>query len=1001
MAAEAIDISVVIPTRDRIDALARTLDALAAQEVGGVAAEAVVVDNRSSGAARALSRRWEGPFPLEVVAEETPGAAAARNAGIARARGRRVLFLGDDCRPVSSGFVAGHARAPDGVAVLGRTEWDPEIEPTPVMRWLERSGHMVDFDRVERCADSLGPWAFYTGNLSVARQALLDVAGFDQRFSGYGWEDNDLGLRLFDRGLRMEYRPGLLALHAHRYDTAASLSRMEAVGRGARLLHRLHDHRRPLPGPPAGRARLLAGRLLAPAPAGWFRASHLAAFARGYLGDPLPVDAALRGYGALPSDPRPAVSVVVPFAGSAEEASVTAEALRGLSLRDGDELILVDNSGAGVVSPQPFAVVDAAEEGSSYYARNVGAEAARNDWLLFLDADTRPPATLLDDYFRERIDDRCGAVAGGVVAARGQRAFVARYAASRGYLSQAAHFRDAHRPYGITANLLVRREAWAGVGGFLEGIRSGGDQALCWRIQDAGWTLELREAAAVEHLHRERLVPLLRQMARYSAAIAWMGRKVPGSSPRPKVVGRLARAGTGAVGWTFALQPRRAAYKLLDGAVVLAEAAGYLASNRAPAAVRDADVAYVLDSFPELSETFVTTELRAFARLGVGLRVEAAGRAWRRQRGGGRGLNVAYGEDDGMARKVADLAWLASRHPLRCVRDLRARARWRRDEPVRPLRALAPAARRVARAGARHLHAHFAGGAALDAMRIAALLDLPYSVTAHAYDIWQRPANLREKLEGAAFAATVSDYGVDELARLAPAARLHKIAMGVDASFFSRRTPHPGGRTVLAVGRLVEKKGFRHLIEAARIADVERVVITGAGRLEPELRALAEGAPVELVGPRDADGVRSLMEEADIFVAPSVIAADGDRDSIPVVVREALAMELPVVASEVAGLPEVVRPEWGRLVPPADPAALAAALDSLLALPVDVRVEMGRLGRRFVMETADPDREAARLAALIDKGGTVVDPGRYAHPIDHGGSDNGGSVPEGAARDRG
>src|SRR5204862_7646655 len=120
--------------------------------------------------------------------------------------------------------------------------------------------------------------------------------------------------------------------------------------------------------------------------------------------------------------------------------------------------------------------------------------------------------------------------------------------------------------------------------------------------------------------------------------------------------------------------------------------------------------------------------------------------------------------------------------------------------------------------------------------------------------------------------------------------------------------------------------------------------------------------PVEPAGPRATEDVRDAMEQADLLAVPSVIAPDGDRDSLPVVAREALAMELPVVASELAGLPEVVRPEWGRLVPPGDPTALAAAIDELLALPVEERAAMGRAGRRQVIETADPDREAATLA---------------------------------------
>jgi glycosyltransferase involved in cell wall biosynthesis len=98
---------------------------------------------------------------------------------------------------------------------------------------------------------------------------------------------------------------------------------------------------------------------------------------------------------------------------------------------------------------------------------------------------------------------------------------------------------------------------------------------------------------------------------------------------------------------------------------------------------------------------------------------------------------------------------------------------------------------------------------------------------------------------------------------------------------------------------------------------------------------------------------------------PSVVAADGDRDSMPVVVKEALAMEVPVVASDEVGLPEIVRPEFGRLVPPGDEAALAAALAELLALPTAERAAMGRAGRAFVKEHADSRAEAAKLSGLL------------------------------------
>ena len=669
------DVTVVIPTRDRWDVLSRTLEALARQELGGVEAEVVVVDNGS--------RERPALDSVRLVEEPVPGAAAARNRGIAAARGRVVLFIGDDCIPADSGLVRGHAEShpDDGVAraVTGRIEWDPTVERTEVMDWLERSGHMVDMERLRR--EDPGPETFYTGNVSVPRRALLDAAGFDQRFSGYGFEDLELALRLADRGVRFGHRPDLGVLHSHRYGMERSLERMHAVGRGGRLLHAIHDHRRPLPGPPAGRRRLAAGRALArveplrreppralPRQARdlWLRAAHLGAFAEGHAAEPLDEHPSLRGYGALPAPPRPPVTVVVPFLGSHAEGEALLAGLRSLRLGEGDELLVADNGGvlaqgeaAALDEPAPFRVLPAPDERSSYYARNVAADAARNEWLLFLDADTQPPPSLLDDYFREPVPDRCGAVAGGVVAARGQRSLVARYAASRRYLSQAAHLRDVHRPYAITANLLVRRAAWEQVGGFFEGLRSGGDQDFCWRIQDAGWTLEYREPAAVEHRHRERVRPLLRQMARYSAAIAWMERRAPGSSPRPPVARRLARSAAGAAAWAAAGRRERAAFKLLDGAVVLAEGAGYLLSNDAPAAAAPrAATGLLVDEFP----TAAAAEL---ARSLPGpVAIEAARRPERPDRAAAGGLRARYAEDDGILRR----AMSGNRAPARRLR---------------------------------------------------------------------------------------------------------------------------------------------------------------------------------------------------------------------------------------------------------------------------------------------------------------------------------------------
>jgi glycosyltransferase involved in cell wall biosynthesis len=247
-------------------------------------------------------------------------------------------------------------------------------------------------------------------------------------------------------------------------------------------------------------------------------------------------------------------------------------------------------------------------------------------------------------------------------------------------------------------------------------------------------------------------------------------------------------------------------------------------------------------------------------------------------------------------------------------------------------------------------------------MRIAAIIGVPYSVTAHAYEIFMSPANLREKLERAAFATTGCEYNVHHLRKVAPRADVRVIVMGVDGERFTRTSPHGGGEPhVVAVGRLVEKKGFRYLVEAAAELPGVRVSIVGAGPLESELQA----ERVELLGAREPDEIRALLEDADLLAMPCLVAENGDRDSMPVVVKEALAMEVPVVATEEVGLPELVRPEWGRLVPPRDSTALAAAIRELLELPADRRAAMGRAGRAHVLEMASVRRETEKLAALI------------------------------------
>jgi len=259
-------------------------------------------------------------------------------------------------------------------------------------------------------------------------------------------------------------------------------------------------------------------------------------------------------HGSGASGGRPAVSVVMPFAGDLEQRRAALAALGALRVQPSDQLIFVDNCvdatpavrGGPPPPPPPVELVAAVRERSPAHARNAGAARARNDWILFLDADTLPPADLLDRFFESPIDPRVGVVAGEIRPAPGARTLAGRYAARRNFLSQRAHLQHPFLPRASAANMLVRRVAFERIGGFTEGIKTAEDTDLCWRVQRAGWLIELRPAALVEHRYRERLGDLRRQWRAYAAGRAWLAQRYPEFRPSSSAGRALRRLAAGA-----------------------------------------------------------------------------------------------------------------------------------------------------------------------------------------------------------------------------------------------------------------------------------------------------------------------------------------------------------------------------------------------------------------------------------------------------------------------
>ncbi len=421
---------------------------------------------------------------------------------------------------------------------------------------------------------------------------------------------------------------------------------------------------------------------------------------------------------------RPAVSVVMPFAGDSGALNEALAALGALRVEAEDELILAENSGlapGGLAVPDGVVVVRASDEQSPAHARNVGAAHAHNEWILFLDADCRPPAELLDAYFEPSPGPEVGALAGEVRPGPDDSSLAARYGSARSFLSQASHLAHPYLPRAVAANLLVRRAAFEQIGGFYEGLRAAEDTDFSWRLQRAGWRLELRADAAVVHRYRASVAELRAQWRGYAAGRAWLRRRYADFTPQPAVKRALGRLASPRRPGAPSSAPRRAGgiptgqraqHLALDAMLGVEELAGFLLSNRPASQPRETpQVVLVADRFPSRGDPLVD-----FAQTVEGARIEASARPDSPWLEVGRRLDIAYREDDGTAARVLASLWLLGRHPWRSLIDLRTR---RAGAPG--LGALAPAALRLARSPAARVHGLGGAEARTTARRLAAL----------------------------------------------------------------------------------------------------------------------------------------------------------------------------------------------------------------------------------------------------------------------------------------
>jgi len=425
------------------------------------------------------------------------------------------------------------------------------------------------------------------------------------------------------------------------------------------------------------------------------------------------------------------------------------------------------------------------------------------------------------------------------------------------------------------------------------------------------------------------------------------------------------------------------------------------------------EVAYILKGYPRLSETFIAAEIHLLETLGMQLRLYSVKEGESGKRHGivsrirapltylpeatstsGRALPAWLAGN--LPRFARHHARVAIRHPLRWLRTfgMALGMSWRYREPgtvtLRKvfikefLQAGAIAADLQGHPEVRHLHGHFCHGATTITWFVARLTGLAFSFTAHAKDIYQKKLNpgdlLPRKMRAARFAVTCTGANATHLATVCgDCGDLHTIFHGLDTERFS---PPPSQRVpgeaplILTVGRFVEKKGFEHLVRACaelhRAGVAFRAMIVGErGEDYERIAGLVASLGLERVmtlhGPVSQEELRDIYARTDLFVLPCQVMEDGDRDGIPNVMAEAMAMGLPIVSTDISGIPELVDAGVdGLLVPSRDLPALVAAMRTLID-SAELRAAIGRAARAKILERFDSARTTRRLHALFQQ----------------------------------
>ncbi|NLJ29817.1 MAG: glycosyltransferase family 4 protein [Deltaproteobacteria bacterium] len=397
----------------------------------------------------------------------------------------------------------------------------------------------------------------------------------------------------------------------------------------------------------------------------------------------------------------------------------------------------------------------------------------------------------------------------------------------------------------------------------------------------------------------------------------------------------------------------------------------------------------ILKGYPRISETFISREILLLESLGIPIKIFSL-----------RQPRETFSHDHVREIKAPvsympeyvfphwktllksnGMAWMRlGKHYTRCLGSAILRAFERRKPATLRhfLQAGHLAATQLLDSSVAHLHAHFCHTPTSVALFASELTGLPFSFTAHAKDIYtSEPEQLARKIQKAKFVVTCTQYNARYLKGLMNGTEtpIHTIYHGIDLEFFefsSRTRPAPPYR-ILSVGRLVAKKGYDDLLKALKILEEEgldfQFVHIGSGDIEPNIRKtireLGLSHRVQLLGTLPHDLVLAHYKKAHLFALACKVAENGDRDGIPNVLVEAMAVGLPVVTTRVSAIPELVENGvTGTLVESNNPKAMAEAIRRNLLHPEKCDALIPR-ARERVEELFDNRRCVMQLHSLF------------------------------------